>query len=408
MRSWIRKNYAWVVCGACLLLYFCAVGLVTTAFSTYTPYLKARIGLTNTETSMITTVRCIMTMAALPLTGKLYGKVSLKTGSLIAVALMAISCIVFAHAGNAVVCYAAAGIMGFSYAFGSMVPISQMMVNWFEDQRSTALAVTTCGSSLSTAIVPPIITSLTENYGLTITFYLEAVFIVASMVVLGMLLHDKPEDIGLEPFRKKGGKAGKKQKRVLPRISLTKWEVVFFAAACFLIGWCGAPYTHHLTIHYVTVGYSSVQAALALSIYGAVMVGGKFFYGVFADRFGAEIINYVFIGAWIMAAFLTAWLTGNAALPLNMSAVLNGIGIPVGTIGITVWCDDFSSKEEYAGRVRFSQTIFTMGSIIGSVVPGILADMTGSYAGAYYMFAIMLIITLVIVQTLYIRRIRRA
>lgn len=407
MKIWLKKYYAWVICGACLLLFFCAVGLVTTAFSTYTPYLKEKIGLTNTETSMITTVRCIVTMIAIPLTGKLYGRISLKAGALSAVALVALSCILFANAGNAVLCYISAAVMGFAYAFGSIVPISQIIANWFHDQRSTALAITTCGSSLSTAVVPPVITHLIERLGMTTAFYLEVVFIGISIAVLGLLLHDRPEDIQMQPFQNSNAGKKEKKKRYLPKISLSKHEIFFFAVACFLIGWSGAPYTQHLTIHYVTIGYTSVQAASALAIYGAVMVGGKFFYGFFADRYGAEKINYFFIGAWIMAAFSTAWLNGISQIPLSISAVLNGIGISVGTIGLTVWCDDFSTEEEFAARVRFSQTIFTLGSIIGSVVPGIFADVTGTYAGAYYMFGIMLIITLLIIQKLYIRRMRK-
>ena len=83
------------------------------------------------------------------------------------------------------------------------------------------------------------------------------------------------------------------------------------------------------------------------------------------------------------------------------AVILARFGLSVGTVGITLWCRDLSSDEEYPERVKLSQTLFSLGGLVASPVPGVIADATGSYSLAYLALAIIQIVIFVVIQVLY-------
>lgn len=403
----MKKNYPWIVCFFCMLLNFVVVGMVTVAFSAFMPYLRDSIGLTNTETSMITTVRCLSTMIVMLFTTAYYKKFSLRMGTFLASLLIPVGYVIFAHANSAIACYIGVAVMGSAYGLGSMIPIAQIIRNWFKTQSSTALAITTCGSSISTAIMPPIITRFVERIGMQATFYTIGAFAVVCAVLIFLIIRDRPEELDMQPLESAEKVKEKVNVLHMDKKELNKVELAAFIVVMLLMGYTGTPYTHHLTIHYVTIGYTAIQAAFALSLYGAILAVAKIIFGMATDRYGVYKMNYPFIVAWAVSSFITMALNGGHTGLLYLTAVLNGIGIPLGTIGITIWTGDLSTDEEYVSRIRLSQTLFQLGSLVGSPIPGMIADATGSYALAYASFGVTLIVMLIIIQVLYKRHMVR-
>lgn len=403
----MKKYYPWVVCVLCLLLSFCACGLVTVAFSTYLPFLKESAGLTGTEVSMITTIRCLSTMIFMLVSGPYYKKFSLRMGVFLAVLTVPVAYLIFAHAHTAIACYIGAVVLGIPYALGNVIPITQIIRNWFKSREATALAFVMCGSGVSTAVMPPVITKLVDHFGLVTAFYAVGIFTVIAAIAIFAIVRDKPEDMGLEPYR--GNEKVKEKKKSVIHLNknLSGREMIWFALIMLLMGYVGTPYTHHMSLHYTNVGYTGIQAAFAVSIYGGFLIISKVAFGAGADRFGAYRVNYFFFGAWILGSMITVFLNGESIPALYGSEVLNGLGISLGTIGMTVWTGDLSSDEMYGKRVKLSQTLFQLGSLVGSPVPGIIADVTGSYAGAYISFTVALVAIMVIIQNMYKRHMVR-
>ena len=401
----MKKNYSWIICGLCVLLAFCSCGLVTVAFSTYLPFLKEAAELTATETSMITTIRCLSTIIFMIVSGKYYKKFSLRTGSILALMTLSIAYFIFAHAHTAFTCYIAAFISGIPYALGNTISIAQIIRNWFKSKEATALSIAMCGTGVSTAVMPPIITKLVDSVGLATAFYAVAAFAIVSGILIFFLLRDKPEELGYEPYQDVKTERKKEKKTIVKTTDfLSGKRIILFLVVALLIGGAGTPYTNHLSLHYSSVGYTTIQAALAISVYGVLLMISKIVYGAGVDHFGAYKVNYLFFITWILASGMTIFLHGTSIGMLYGSAVFNGIGISLGTIGITVWTRDFSSDAEYARRVKMTQTLFQVGSFAGSPVPGLIADKTGSYARAYVLFTAILILIFVIIQGMYQRQ----
>ncbi len=398
-----KLYYPWIICAVCMLVHFCCCGLCTIAFSTYLPYLRDSLGLTNTQTSLIPTLRCASTTLFMLVSGRFYGKISYKTGIQISMISLLLARVMFAFARNISMCYAATVLLGFTYAMGTLIPLSVIINNWFDSKRSTALALTTCGSSISTILVPPILAGIISRSGLSASFITEGVFVAASIIVVALILKNSPDEIGMTAYNTGETEKNRSRKHIEMDHRQSRTEAVMLAIAVLLTGIVGTPFTHNISLLFSDLGYSSTAVAFAISLSGIAIFLGKFAYGAASDRIGAFLVNFFILGAWISGALMDATLgPGNVPL-MYLCSIVGGIGVPIGTIGISVWSGDLAHPESYASTMRRTQTIFSAGTLIGGPIPGIIADLTGSYGNAYWMFAAMLAVTLIIVTVLYKR-----
>lgn len=60
-----RVHYAWVICGACTLMLFVAMGLNSNVFTVYQPYILSRYAFSNTQCSLLITVRCLFSIVGI-------------------------------------------------------------------------------------------------------------------------------------------------------------------------------------------------------------------------------------------------------------------------------------------------------------------------------------------------------
>ncbi|MBR0164942.1 MAG: MFS transporter [Lachnospiraceae bacterium] len=398
----IHRHYAWLICFACMMLFFCGIGFSTTAISVYFPFLKEHMDLSNTQISMISTARTFVSTAAMLLAPFLYRKISLRTGTLLSMSCLAVSRVIFGLAPNVWFYYVAAAFMGITYSWGVMYPVMIYLNNWFEDRYATAAGIATCGSGVCTILMPPVVTFMIGHLGLKISFLIETGFVVLITVMLYLILRDTPAEKGLEKYREEVTVAKKETNSVKQLQRLPgKHGLWMVTLSAFLVGIVAAPSTANYAIHYATIGYTGAVIATAMSLYGAVNFAGKLVIGWSADRFRMFFVNLIFLGIFIAASFSTAML-GGALATLMIATSLNGLGTPMATLGIGNWSRDLTDAEGYRGFYSRNQMLFTIGSLIGAPVPGIIADAVGSYRPVYMMFGILLSAALVLVNVVYL------
>ena len=118
---------AWLVCIGCTLLLFCTIGLVSSAFSVYQPYLISDLGLTNAQASSVVTVRNLFALAAMLGVARYYRRLSLRTGAVLAVLGAAASFFLFGIARSFAGCCLSAAVAGTAYGFGGMPSSAPML-----------------------------------------------------------------------------------------------------------------------------------------------------------------------------------------------------------------------------------------------------------------------------------------
>lgn len=391
-----RPHYSWWICAGGTLLLFCTVGLNTSAFSVYQPFMIVAGGLSNTEASEITTLRSLAALLSFLLVERFYRKTDLRLGVTMAAVGSALAFVLFGvSSGFAGYCLAAV-VAGVSYGFGGMIPVSMLIDRWFRSHKALALGICAAGTGAATILAPPIVTALIERTSLSQTFLSEAGFIGVALIVVWFVLRNRPEDMGLAPLF-----TGRSEKLVValePGRSSGRGVVIAMLSATVLIGVMANPGFSHLTVLFKSEGFDNMTVAWVVSVVGVSLTLGKTFYGQITDRLGAYRSGFVFFGL-LVAGEILCCLTGQLNVIVAVIAmVCLGLGLPLATVGLSVWAAEVSAPGEYGNTVRRFQMAYMVGALVFGPVPGMIADAAGSYIPVYVLMSLMAVVAMALVQ----------
>lgn len=390
-----KIHRAWIMAAAGTIIFICNAGMCNNVLPTYLPFLKD-IGYTGTQTSFLITLRCGLSFVGTMVAPPLYKKISLKAGVVGGSLLVCLAYVLMALAKSYALLILAAVLLGFCYGACGIMPVSILMTNWFRKKRSTGQAIAAAGSGVSALVFPGLITAIVAKKSLTVSFFTTAA--IAALIALCslILIHDRPEDVGLTPYGD-GEAAEEKKKKVLKGRDLPVSINRFFIISVFLLGAASMACYSHKAILFTTTGHLKSLVAVATSVSGASLIVGKIVYGSLADRFGSKKANIFSLSIILVSTLLCALSTGSNLL-MFAGVFTSGFGFPPCSVGIAIWAGDFGSPEKYAGNLRNYQMAYSLGGFAFSTFPGTVYDKCGSYIPAYYiitgMFALFFAILL--------------
>lgn len=176
------------------------------------------------------------------------------------------------------------------------------------------------------------------------------------------------------------------------------WAV---CAGCALLLFCTSVGYSHITVLARGEGVSSQTIALAVTVSGVTLMVSKFGYGVLEEKMSTYQTNWLFGGILTAGLILCCVFGGNAAL-LMLAMIVYGLGLPLGTVGLTAWAGDLTRPELYDDTIRRFQAGYAAGGLLFSTLPGILADrFGGSYVPAYIFFTACAVFTVFAIQWTY-------
>ena len=394
-----KLHRAWAVCLGCTLMLLVGGGLAVNAFSVTQPYILSQNGFSNTQTSMITTVRAVSYLLCMFLVPVYYQKLGYRLGAALATGFGALSFSLFAMARSLPVYYLAGAVAGLSYGLGSMIPATILMTRWFSSHRAVAVGLCSAGTGLATVAFSPVLSLLITRFSLRVCFFFEAGVCLLAAVLVFVLVRACPEDCGMVPYGT--AETNSAQARALQDIhpSPLRWAMLYAGMA--LLGAIASPGFSHMMILLTTAGFTGAQASSAVSIFGFALMSGKCAYGAVCDRLGAQRTNWIFGGMLLTGLFLCVLANLRSSALMYLSAVLYGGGVPLSTVGLSIWAADFSRPEQLAGRIQRFQMCYAVGGLAFSFMPGAFADLTGSYAPSYIVFLLFGVYAIAVVQSTY-------
>ena len=394
-----RLHRAWAVCLGCTLMLLVCSGLIVNAFSVTQPYILAQNGFTNTQTSMIVTVRSVTYLLCMFTVHFYYKKLGYRLGTVLAVLLGALSFALFAEARSLWMYYLAGAIAGLSLGLGSFIPATILMMRWFSSHRAMAIGFCSAGTGLAAVVFAPVLTRIIARRGLRACFLFETAAALLAALLVFLLIRSDPQSCGSTPFGT--ARPESVQQKALHSIhpSRTRWAMLYLSMA--FLGAIASTGFSHMMILFTTAGISGAQAASAVSLLGLMLMLGKCAYGAVCDALGTPRANRIF-GAILLAGLLCCVLVRRDVPALMYpAAIFFGLGIPLNTVGMSIWAADFSPAELASRRVQQFQLCYALGNLIFSFMPGMAADLTGSYAPAYLVFLLFAVFSILTVQSTY-------
>lgn len=102
----------------------CTSGLTLNGFYPYIPFIEAQ-GYTGIQTSSLVTIRCLVSLICTNFSYLFYQRFRLRIGLISACSIVAIAFLIMGLADNYLLLAFASALMGVSYAFGGIIPISR-------------------------------------------------------------------------------------------------------------------------------------------------------------------------------------------------------------------------------------------------------------------------------------------
>lgn len=276
------------------------------------------------------------------------------------------------------------------------LPYSRVISLWFDRRRGLALGLSMAGVGLGTFIMPSLAQALVTAVGWRAAYVFLGLLVIALGVpIVGLLLKETPEMLGVGPDGEPITHAGGAKSRVRePGLSGHEaWHTGTFwllAAAFFLV----AMTTNGCVVHLVPLltdrGISAQSAAFATSLFGGALLFGRVWAGHLLDRFFAPYVAMSFFLAPALGLFLL-W-SGAAGSWAFVAAILVGMGLGAEVDMIAYFVGRYFGLLAFGEIYGYLFAVFAIGGGVGPLLMGRSFDATGSYSLVLAAFAVMTLI----------------
>ena len=296
-------------------------------------------------------------------------------------------------------------LLGLGTSLGGMLAMMTVTNNWFVMKRTIALSVSMASMGFAGVIINPSMMALIGAVGWRNAYLILAGFaLMFCVIVPGLLLKNKPEDLGQVPDGPVSAKPEKVRSDGSPYKRLYKtpvdftarealrtrtlWLLVAYGALGFLV-MLGAG--THIIAYQFDIGISAVTAGMVGGVFSAVMGVSQLGIGILGLRFNMHSLA-VFSMALGIIGF--AFLVFAHSLPMVLAyAVLYGVSQGITSIAMGNLFPDYFGRTEFPKIMGYTMPYNTFISSLGAPIAGYIRDATGSYVPALKIFLALLVVS---------------
>lgn len=387
----MKDHYEKVITLCCFLFIFANIGLPSTSFSVYQPYIVAMPAVGNTGGSIILAVRTLTTIVAMLFVDRYFNLLGARMGVCFATILTAMGFFAYSIATAMPMFIIGAILAGAGYGFGGMVGMTMLVNRWYEGDRGSAIGFATVGSGVASIVIPIIVVAIISNISLQIAFIVEAYMALIIAAIIGVFLRNDPSAMGMQKH-KHVATAAEKAHRVThhkPIPMPNRARNRFFLALAAVGGICMGALTY-LSVYLTTSGYNDFFAAAMLSVAGISLTISKYTTGKLFDKIDTARATAIMFG--LQTAGILCLCAAVLVNPLFAIAgsVLFGAGMALGTVGTSEWSLELAPEHGRGKFIKNCQVVYVIGGLVMNFLPGPLKDLLGSY---FYTYVILLVLS---------------
>jgi MFS family permease len=375
----------WVVVAASVGLAVHFGPVIVPTFGVFLKPLSQEFGWNRTQISLAFSLATLGITVAMPFLGRLVDRFGARRVILPAVLLFGLSVLslslLSAHLWHFYALYLLIGVVG---SGTTPVPYAKVLSRWFDRQRGLALGLTVAAFAVSGSLMPSLAQALIAAVGWRHAYVLLGLMAMGvALPVVGLLLTETPQMMGLAPDGEPVGQAGGSKPRG-PEGGLTFQEARqtstfwLMGSAVFLISVSFHGYIIHLVPLLTDRGLSAQSAALTVSLAGGAALIGRVGIGYLLDRFFAPYVAVGFFCGLALGIFLL-W-SGAVGGVVLVAVVLVGLGVGAELDVMPYAISRYFGLRAFGEIYSYAFAIFTLGAVVGPPLMGAGFDATGSYS----------------------------
>ena len=386
--------YGWLTLAGVMLVIFIVGGAFVNSFGVFLPVICEEFGWSRAALAAALSMSVLAFGLPSPLFGNLVAKhgarVNIVLGNLLA-ALALAGMSLLQKVGHAYFLYI---LVGIGAGAGGYIAATTIISNWFIRKRSLALGMFSACSGLAGFVFPPLTTVLISTFGWRLSWLVLAglVFLIA-VLIGGLLIRNKPEDMGLlpdgqpikpyletetpkHPSEKRDKVMEWRTKRIF-RIPTTWFIGIFAAANTFASGCMGA----HQIAYLRDLGFSSMTAASTLSVMAVSNILGSLTFGSLALKY--DVRHLASAGFLCQLTALSILLSTTNLTMMYIYAIFLGLATGSLITAMPTFIGAYYGRERYAQVMGVVFPFQVVSHAMGAMVAGIIYDITSAYTMAF-------------------------
>ncbi len=376
-----RVFYGWTILGVAGLVMFGTGPGQSHLIGLFFDPIQAELNLDRTEIASAYGLATLFAALLLPRMGRLvdlHGPATMIWAIALAFGLAAIA---FSFATGWIYLAIGFGFLRFLGQGSLMMNCGNLTAQWFDKKRGLALGLMSLGFPISIALHPPFTQWLIAEVGWREAWIWLGIITWALLIPPALLLlHNKPEDVGLRP----DGEAALAEGQSAPAVvGYTKAEALRMPAFYLIVAgmFCLSLLMTSLHVEYTGIlkshGLDPQVAASMFTVTGVTAALLMPMVGRLLDRFRAKWM--FFAGLWVQSASVIAITFADSVSSALVFAVIFGVNNAVTMTYVGYFWPRYFGRKHLGSIQGTGQMILIVGASIGPLPLGWALDVWGEY-----------------------------
>ena len=405
-----KKFYGWVNLGVVALISLVTEGLLLLSFAVFLPYICNEFNWSRGSVSGAMAVTTALGGLISPLAGIFIAKFGARAAIILGNSIAVIACLLLSFHNQIWQFYLGSGIlMGLAIGLGGPIATTTTINNWFIKKRSIGIAIVLSCGSLGGLILVPLIQFIISSLGWRHAYLImAATTLVLSIIIPGILVRNKPEDLGQVPDGKidsdpeNAGPSPIPKRRDVYRTPVDfefkeaiRTPCLWFLTLVLCLQMLGtAGLLAHGVAFLIDIGIAAGAASFAFGLFSGIGTVGRLGVGFLGLRYDVKKLALGSLVIMIIGMIILIY-TKTFAMAILFSCVL-GIGSGGIMVSVMNMIPNYFGNKNYPKIMGFMTPFFIIIGGLSSPIAGIISDMTGSYILYFQSGLILLVISSVL------------
>lgn len=386
--------YGWFIVVATFIILASSMGIVFNTSSLFLKPISDDLGFTRSAISATIMIRSFTQMIVSLFSGRIFSKYKLNNVMKLSTIVLVISFFSYSILDSLVLFYLVTIIVSLSFSLMSILPLSLILNNWFNDRIGTVTGFAFMGSGIGGMLFNSLAGKWILEYGWRNTYQILALIIFLTVTpFIFFIIKIHPRDIGLKPLGElpeSNPNLDVEDEGVLLKevIKTNRFRVMIFSS--ILIAMSINTLMMTISPHLTDIGYTITYSANIVAICMGAIAIGKLILGYLYDKFGVKLATIISCLSTLLG--ITGLIRYNSDLILLILIIGSGIGGAYGTVGPPIITKKIYGKRDYSALYGVVFAANAIGAALGPMLNGFTYDLTGSnILGLKLMFVIAII-----------------
>ncbi len=385
-----RIFHGWWIVATCFVVNFVVFGIAVNTFTVYVKPLQADMGWTRGQISLGVTLAALSMGGSAPIIGKVIDVIGARIAMAAGAAIVGVCTYLLSEMQSLGGFYALFVLSGVGQGAATLIPVSLVIANWFDTQRSRALGLAMTGTGLGAMVMVPVTSWVISTWGWRTSYRVMGFIILGVVPLVAVLIRTRPQEMGLHADGTLHHEDTPPPVDGLSLAAALRTRSFWLVGAMMLFaGLVGLGVGVHMMAYLTDIGHSNARASLIIAIISGLTVIGKIGLGALADHRNVRVAVALSYGLMVVGILL---LMGSTSFVVAcVFAVIWGIAIGAPLLLNPAMAAECLGLAHFGIIFGALSLLTTVGAAIGAVLSGVIYDSTGSYVPAFALYAGLLV-----------------